>query len=71
MDPFVVARNPDPARGEIRWGELPDVGRRPHQVLTRDVAIPVARRVVGAASQHRTGESRSRQLKRSFPWHHR
>ena len=29
-----------PARGEVWWCELPDVGRRPVVVLSRDVAIP-------------------------------
>lgn len=28
-------------RGEIWWGELPDYGRRPYLVLTRQAAIPV------------------------------
>ena len=27
-------------RGEIWWVEDPDLGRRPHLVLTRDAAIP-------------------------------
>lgn len=30
-----------PKRGEVWWGELPDVGRRPFLVMTRDVAIPL------------------------------
>lgn len=30
-----------PRRGEIWWGELEGVGRRPFLVLTRDGAIPV------------------------------
>ena len=30
----------DPARGEIWWCELADIGRRPVVVLSRDVAIP-------------------------------
>jgi mRNA interferase MazF len=29
-----------PARGELWWCELPDIGRRPVVVLSRDVAIP-------------------------------
>ena len=29
-----------PARGEVWWCELPDIGRRPVVVLSRDVAIP-------------------------------
>ena len=28
-------------RGEVWWVERPEVGRRPHLVLTRDTAIPV------------------------------
>jgi mRNA interferase MazF len=38
----------EPSRGEVWWGEVPQVGRRPYVVLTRDVAIPVLRRVVVA-----------------------
>lgn len=29
-----------PARGEIWWCELPEIGRRPVVVLSRDAAIP-------------------------------
>lgn len=29
-----------PRRGEVWWAELPQIGRRPIVVLTRDVAIP-------------------------------
>jgi mRNA interferase MazF len=29
-----------PARGEVWWSELPDIGRRPVVVLSRDAAIP-------------------------------
>lgn len=35
-----------PARGEIWWCELSDVGRRPVVVLSRDVAIPRLRRTL-------------------------
>jgi mRNA interferase MazF len=35
-----------PARGELWWCELPDVGRRPVLVLSRDVAIPRLRRAL-------------------------
>ena len=35
-----------PARGEIWWCELPDVGRRPVVVLSRDAAIPRLRRAL-------------------------
>ncbi len=32
--------NATPARGEVWWCELPEVGRRPVVVLSRDAAIP-------------------------------
>ena len=32
--------NDQPRRGEVWWCELPDIGRRPVVVLSRDVAIP-------------------------------
>jgi len=35
-----------PARGEIWWCELADVGRRPVVVLSRDAAIPRLRRTL-------------------------
>ena len=28
-------------RGEVWWVERPEVGRRPHLILTRDAAVPV------------------------------
>ena len=31
----------DPHRGEVWWGEIAEVGRRPFLVLTREAAIPV------------------------------
>ena len=37
-----------PARGEVWWCELADVGRRPVVVLSRDAAIPRLRRVLVA-----------------------
>lgn len=37
-----------PRRGEVWWGELPDVGRRPFLVMTRDVAIPLLNAVLAA-----------------------
>ncbi len=37
-----------PRRGEIWWGEIEDVGRRPFLVLTRDAAIPVLNSLVCA-----------------------
>ena len=36
------------ARGDVWWGELPDVGRRPFLVMTRDAAIPVLQSVLAA-----------------------
>jgi mRNA interferase MazF len=35
-----------PSRGEIWWCELPEVGRRPVVVLSRDAAIPHLRRAL-------------------------
>jgi mRNA interferase MazF len=35
-------------RGDVRWLELPDEGRRPVCVLTRDAALPVLRNVTVA-----------------------
>ena len=37
-----------PLRGEIWWGEAPDVGRRPFLILTRSAAIPVLSKVTVA-----------------------
>lgn len=37
-----------PARGELWWCELPETGRRPVVVLSRDAAIPRLRRVLAA-----------------------
>src|SRR5919201_5955860 len=34
------------ARGEVWWCELPEIGRRPVVVLSRDVAIPRLRRTL-------------------------
>ena len=36
------------SRGDVWWAELPDVGRRPVCVLTRQHAIPVLARVLVA-----------------------
>lgn len=33
-------------RAEVWWVERPEVGRRPHLILTRDAAIPVLRSVL-------------------------
>jgi mRNA interferase MazF len=37
-----------PSRGELWWCELPEIGRRPVVVLSRDAAIPRLRRVLVA-----------------------
>lgn len=37
-----------PAQGEIWWTEVPDAGRRPALVVTRDAALPVLRAVLVA-----------------------
>jgi len=37
-----------PARGELWWSELPEIGRRPVVVLSRDAAIPRLRRALVA-----------------------
>jgi mRNA interferase MazF len=37
-----------PMRGEVWWCELPDVGRRPVVVLSRDAALPRLRRAIVA-----------------------
>lgn len=37
-----------PAQGEIWWAEVPEAGRRPVLVVTRDAAIPILRTVVVA-----------------------
>jgi mRNA interferase MazF len=38
--------NAFPARGEVWWCELPEIGRRPVVVLSRDAAIPRLRRAL-------------------------
>ena len=38
--------NTVPARGELWWCELPEIGRRPVVVLSRDAAIPRLRRTL-------------------------
>jgi mRNA interferase MazF len=38
--------NDVPARGELWWYELPEIGRRPVVVLSRDAAIPRLRRAM-------------------------
>ncbi len=37
-----------PRRGEVWWCELPEIGRRPVVVLSRDAAIPRLRRALVA-----------------------
>lgn len=37
-----------PARGELWWSELPDIGRRPVVVLSRNAVIPRLRRTLVA-----------------------
>ena len=38
----------EPQRGEVWWGEVEDLGRRPFLVMTRAAAIPVLRSVLVA-----------------------
>jgi mRNA interferase MazF len=38
--------SPIPCRGELWWCELPEIGRRPAVILSRDVAIPRLRRAL-------------------------
>jgi mRNA interferase MazF len=40
--------SPAPGRGELWWCELPEIGRRPVVVLSRDAAIPRLRRALVA-----------------------
>lgn len=37
-------------RGEVWWGDVPGIGRRPLLVLTRDTAIPLLHDVVVATT---------------------
>ena len=37
-----------PNRGEVWWGEIEDIGRRPYLVMTRSTAIPVLNSVLAA-----------------------
>jgi len=37
-----------PAQGEIWWAEIPDAGRRPALVVTRDSVIPLVRTLLVA-----------------------
>lgn len=38
----------EPRRGEVWWGEVEDLGRRPFLVMTRSAAIPVLNGVLAA-----------------------
>jgi len=38
----------EPRRGDVWWGEIEDVGRRPFLVMTRSAAIPVLNNVLAA-----------------------
>jgi mRNA interferase MazF len=38
----------EPRRGEVWWGEIEDVGRRPFLVMTRSAAIPILNNVLAA-----------------------
>ncbi len=38
----------EPRRGEVWWGEIENVGRRPFLVMTRSAVIPVLRTVLAA-----------------------
>ena len=40
--------SPTPGRGEVWWCELPEIGRRPVVVLSRDAVIPRLRRALVA-----------------------
>lgn len=43
-------------RGEIWWVEDPDLGRRPHLILTRDSAIPVLQKLLAVPTTRRIRE---------------
>ncbi|MHB8295542.1 MAG: type II toxin-antitoxin system PemK/MazF family toxin [Acidimicrobiales bacterium] len=38
----------EPRRGEVWWGEIEDLGRRPFLVMTRSAAIPILNSVLAA-----------------------
>lgn len=38
----------EPRRGEVWWGEIENVGRRPFLVMTRSAAIPVLHNLLAA-----------------------
>lgn len=37
-----------PRRGEVWWGELADVGRRPYLIMTRSAAVPILHTLLAA-----------------------
>jgi mRNA interferase MazF len=39
-------------RGEVWWVERPELGRRPHLVLTRQAAIPVLNALLAVPATH-------------------
>jgi mRNA interferase MazF len=43
-------------RGDVWWGEHPDLGRRPYLVLTREAAIPVLNAVIAVPATRRIRE---------------
>lgn len=43
-----MSKSPLPARGELWWCELPEIGTRPVVVLSRDAAIPRLKRALVA-----------------------
>ena len=38
----------EPRRGEVWWGEIEDLGRRPFLIMSRSAAIPVLNNVLAA-----------------------
>jgi mRNA interferase MazF len=38
----------EPRRGDVWWGEIEDLGRRPFLIMTRSAAIPVLNSVLAA-----------------------
>jgi mRNA interferase MazF len=38
----------EPRRGEVWWGEIEDIGRRPFLVMTRSAAIPILPNLLAA-----------------------
>jgi mRNA interferase MazF len=42
----------EPRRGEVWWGEIEDIGRRPFLVMARSTAIPILQNLVAAPITH-------------------